>query len=566
MRFKSWKKIILIVLIFSSLPVFVQAAEIEFNVDPSYDSSGRTEITAFLHQIGINALFYVEDDYYKKLDIEDRENFASSLSNLSREFDEVIYPKLTKTFGLEWKPGIDDDEKITVLISQIREESGGYFNQGDEYPKAQVPSSNEREMIYLNANYITSPLAKSYLAHEFIHLITFNQKDKISGLGEEIWLNEARAEYAPTLLGYDNEYEGSNLQKRVRTFSQKPDDPLTEWKNSTFDYGVLNIFTQYLIDYYGIKILSDSFLSSKIGIPSLNEALKKNGYSQDFSQIFTDWSITVLVNDCTLSPKYCYLNQNLKNLRILPQLNYLPFGGESTLSLTDYAKNWAGNWYKFIGGKGTLKLEFIGDEKIHFKVPYLSRDSFGKYSISFLDLNDFQRGLVYIKDFGSVYESLTIIPSVQNKISGFDGIENYYQFIWTASVINENSEKEGEKLIQDLLAQIQYLQNEIQKVQAQINAILAQKGGTITCSKFENNLYFGMTNNSEVRCLQEFLKNQGTGIYPEGLVTGNFFSLTEKAVIRFQEKYASEILTSSGLLKGTGIVGPATRAKLNTLF
>lgn len=62
---------------------------------------------------------------------------------------------------------------------------------------------------------------------------------------------------------------------------------------------------------------------------------------------------------------------------------------------------------------------------------------------------------------------------------------------------------------------------------------------------------------SEVSCLQQFLKNQGAAIYPEGLVTGNFGNLTKQAVIRFQGKY--------GILQ-TGFVGPLTRAKINQML
>jgi len=42
--------------------------------------------------------------------------------------------------------------------------------------------------------------------------------------------------------------------------------------------------------------------------------------------------------------------------------------------------------------------------------------------------------------------------------------------------------------------------------------------------------------------------------------------LTQQAVIRFQEKYASEILTPLGLPNGTGYVGAATRSKINQLL
>ena len=62
------------------------------------------------------------------------------------------------------------------------------------------------------------------------------------------------------------------------------------------------------------------------------------------------------------------------------------------------------------------------------------------------------------------------------------------------------------------------------------------------------------------------MKAQGQDVYPEGLVTGNFLSLTKAAVIRFQEKYASEILVPLGLNNGTGYVGAKTRVKINQIL
>ncbi|MFH0943337.1 MAG: peptidoglycan-binding domain-containing protein [Candidatus Beckwithbacteria bacterium] len=519
-------KIIFIGFIFLAVPFLVQATEGEFNVDPSYDYLGRSKVSAFLYQIGVSAYFYIEDDYYRKMDIEKIKIFSDALQNLSQEFDTNIYPKLTNTFGSEWKPGIDNDPKITVLITQIKGDAGGYFNSGDEYSILQSPNSNQREMVYLNANYITSPLAKVFLAHEFTHLIGFNQKDKIRGITEEIWLNEMRSESAPRILGYDDDYENSNLAKRLRSFLQKPQDSLTEWKNESPDYGVINLFMQYLVDHYGIKILSDSLSSNKIGIASLN---------LNFSQVFTDWTIAVLVNDCALGPRFCYLSPNLKNFRISSQLNFLPSIGESSLSVVNYVKNWAGNWYKFIGGQGTLKLEFIGDEKTNFKVPYLLEDNSGNFTLDYLKLDNSQRATQFFSDFGKKYRSLTIIPSLQTKISGFDGIENYSKFIFTASILGENQPvNPEEELIKNLLAQIAVLKEKI-----------AQLLASSSCSRLTNNLYFGMRNNQEVRCLQEFLKIQ---------VTGNYFSLTMSAVKKYQ--------ASRGIIQ-TGFFGPLTRAAVN---
>jgi len=558
-RFK--KQIILIGLIFLILPLVASAdtlgQTVKFNIDPSYDLQKRQEISATLREITNQLYFYIDNDWWDSLNFQERAKIPDALKDLGREFDNKIYPTLTSRFGFEWKPGIDKDEKITVLIHPMVEGAGGYFNNGDEYPRIQNPESNQREMVYLNASYLDSQNAKSFLAHEFVHLITFNQKDKAYGVSEETWLNEARAEYAPTLLGYDDEYQGSNLQQRVRIFLEKPSDSLTEWENEKSDYGVINLFTQYLVDHYGVEVLANSLKTPKIGIPSLNEALSRSGFKEDFSQIFTNWTIAVFANNCFFGENYCYLNPNLRNFRVTPQVNFLPLTGESTLSITNATKNWAGNWYKIIGGKGTLTLEFDGDDKADFKVLYLLCDYQGICQINFLVLDKNKNGQIIILEFNTKYSSLTLIPSVQSQISSF---KLSYPFAWKASIVEKTAAEKEAELIKQLLAQIDFLQKEIAKVQAQINAILSKKIGMCT---FSSDLYFGMMGNPDVRCLQEFLESQGSEIYPEGLVTGNFLSLTKAAVIRFQEKYATEILVPLGLEKGTGYFGPMTRAVAN---
>ena len=555
-------------ILFLGIGFFVQAENLgenaNFNIDPSYDISGRTQLTASLIKIAPKLYLYIDKTWWDSQDSLKQNEILNILDSLSLEFENKIYPTLTRTFGSEWNPGIDGDSRITVLLQPMIKEAGGYFNSGDEYPRAQYPNSNQREMIYLNVEHLNSPILKSLLAHEFTHLITFNQKDKIQGVSEEIWLNEARSEYAPALLGYDDIYEGSNLQRRVRNFLDRPTDSLTEWQGKFYDYGVLNIFTRYLVDIYGVDILADSLKMKKTGIESLNAVLSKKSYIEDFSQIFVNWTIAILMNDCSVGLKYCYRSPNLTNFRIMPTVNFLPFSDQSTLSVISETKQWAGSWQKFIGGKGNLKLEFSGSPEINFKVPYIVEDSEENYSISFLQLDQNQKGEISISDWGTENTALIIIPSAETKLSNFSNQELSYQFSWKVSTQNQTA-KENLELIKKLLAQIEELKKQIAEVQAKINAILASRG-QVSCQKFENNLYYGMMENSEVRCLQEFLKIQGPEIYPEGLVTGSFLSLTQVALIRFQEKYASEILIPLGLQKGTGYVGPATRTKINQLL
>ena len=80
--------------------------------------------------------------------------------------------------------------------------------------------------------------------------------------------------------------------------------------------------------------------------------------------------------------------------------------------------------------------------------------------------------------------------------------------------------------------------------------------------RFRNDLKYG-SQGPEVSQLQKCLANLGSEIYPEGTITGYFGPATKKAVVRFQEEYAKDILQPLGLTQGTGKVGSKTRDKLN---
>lgn len=525
-----------------------------FYVDEGYDAEKRSAINAMLVKSGSRADIYVDEIWW---------NFTSqaavreAINNLSNEFDNRIYTTLTNIFGQEWNPGIDKNYKITILVQAMSGNTGGYFRTNDEYSKLLISDSNEKEMIYINSKYVLDLNFKSFVAHEFVHLITFNQKNIKYGVEEDTWLNEARAEYAPTMLGYNDIYNNSYLEKRVQSFLEKPSGSLVDFDNEESSYSAINLFTHYLVDQYGFSILIDSLHSSEVGISSVNQALEKNGFGDRFSKIFTNWTITVLINDCDYGANYCYLDKNLKNFYLNPVINFLPISGNSTLTTSDNIKVWAGSWYKIIGGGGGyLKFYFQGDPKASFKVPYIEKNKAGAYTINFMEIDGTQKGEFYIKDFGKEVISLFVLPVLQQEISFSSN--RYYSIFWSASITRSDNDLDE---ISRLLKQIAELKNEIAKLQNQ------NYNPTIkTCAAIVDNLYFGLQNNNQVRCLQEFLKNQGASIYPEGFVTGNFGNFTKQAVTRFQERYVQEILAPWGLSVGTGRVGPSTRNKINQII
>lgn len=554
MRFN--KKYILFVFLFLfsvtgfSVKATTTGEVISFNVESDFDSGSRSQLPAVLVKTAPNIYFYVEKSWWDMQPIARQNEILATFDALSGEFDRNIYPTLTSVFGSEWKPGVDSDPRVSLLFEGMKDGVAGYFRSTDEYIKLQAPESNEREMVYLSLANIDSPQLKVFLAHEFTHLITFNQKNRLNNIQEEVWLNEARADYASTILGYDNSYDGSNLQKRVRDFLANPSDSLTEWQDKKYDYAVANVFMHYLADHYSVSILANSLKSKLVGIPSINEALFKAGVKEDFSQIFTNWVVANIINNCTSNLQYCYLNQNLKNLRISPTLNFLPLTGNSSLSVTNITKNWAGNWQKIIGGSGDLTLEFSSLAGLNFQVPYIVFDKDNNSTVNFLKLDKQQKGQITIKNFGEQYNSLIIMPLLESKTTGFDGAEFTYPYTFKVSISGQVVQDDP-VVIQNLLAQIESLKKQIADLQNGTGS-----GSGARCSSFAVNLSVGLTNNSDVSCLQAFLASQGGGIYPEALVTGYFGPLTKAAVIRFQQRW---------LIPATGFVGPLTRAKINGL-
>ncbi len=94
---------------------------------------------------------------------------------------------------------------------------------------------------------------------------------------------------------------------------------------------------------------------------------------------------------------------------------------------------------------------------------------------------------------------------------------------------------------------------------ANTNQVTVSSGGVVGASGLVRSLRVGLSGN-DVKLMQQILVKEG--VYLEGFITGRFGRLTEKAVLKFQEKYKDEVLKPAGLTAGNGFVGPRTLKKL----
>ena len=154
----------------------------------------------------------------------DAEELANKFMN---ESGDDIYSWITNVYGKEWIEAnetltndkgieyIDGKGEVDILVANLNQTYGdtarsyvmGYFWSVDTYKKIEFGKqpnlkglegfANQRNMFYVDALIFSIPEYKteiySTLAHEFVHMINWYQKDLLKGANTTSWLNEMLA-------------------------------------------------------------------------------------------------------------------------------------------------------------------------------------------------------------------------------------------------------------------------------------------------------------------------------------------------------------------------------------
>lgn len=314
-------------------------------VDTEYTMtlSNFAQKPATLRAVGTYCYVWVLDDYYAEKAEEDRVNSAIA-EKYAQAFD-TMYPMIRNVFGeesdklyvrnylMDMSSYSPTGTKVNIVIYDIgadynndkKYQTGvvGYFyskdyglNSGTIYPK-----SNSGKYFYVDSGYINESFdwTVSTLAHEFQHMIGFNQKNLLHGKNSETWYSEMLSMLCEDLMQEHLGIEDGNSPKgRTQTFNALYFySGISEYNESyaSVSYATAYSFGSFLARNFGgaalvQKISTNSSVNEDSILNAVN-SLNKTSYTYDY--LFEKYLLALTGNSsfthnrdaaCTLSYTY----------------------------------------------------------------------------------------------------------------------------------------------------------------------------------------------------------------------------------------------------------------------
>ncbi len=179
------------------------------------------------------------------------------------------------------------DSRVNIVLASF--EPGGYYNSADLYSSEGYRYSNEGKFVYADPTSTTrKELLAGIIAHEYQHMLYYNEKVLSGRSGYNLWINEGFSELAMDIAGFG--YQQGVRTGGVNSFARRPaETSLVNWGSRLADYGASYMFARYLYDRFGKGIIREISTSSR----APKEAIA--GYAgKDFNEVFQDWAIALL--------------------------------------------------------------------------------------------------------------------------------------------------------------------------------------------------------------------------------------------------------------------------------
>jgi immune inhibitor A len=277
----------------------------------------------------------------------------NDVAEVALEFETRFYPEVTRLFGTEWRPGVDNDPRFSILHLDGYAEGSelGFFDSGDEYPRSINRASNEQELVYLNMENLLlgEELYYGTLVHEVQHLIHWNLDSN-----EPAWTNEGLSQLVELLVGLDT-------VDTVYDFLENPDTQLNSWAYEDEDaiyahYGAAYLFMVYFWEKLGEQAVVDLARHPGDGLAGVNAILAAYRPDQSLADFVANWTVANYLDDPTAGAEYAYTNLYLEQPSHILEIDTVPFSGINQV-------NQFGTHYVALELSGDATISFAGDTR-----------------------------------------------------------------------------------------------------------------------------------------------------------------------------------------------------------
>ena len=177
----------------------------------------------------------------------------------------------------------------------------------------------------------------------------------------------------------------------------------------------------------------------------------------------------------------------------------------------------------------------------------------GKIRLTWINpKTDFHDAIIYRSETSGSLGSV-IFTDIRGSIVDDSGLKNRVTYYYTVRAVDYSGNESANTTRVSAVANGTSIKESVGTI---------APGGSAT-AQLKRTLKLG-DQGDDVKTIQGLLLAEG--VYPVGLLSGYFGPYTQKAIIKFQEKYAPEILLPAGLTAGTGFVGVGTLKKMNLLL
>lgn len=296
--------------------------------------------------------------------------------NPFQEGDNGIYNDTRDRYGSEWRTdgGRDGEERVFLVFLSSGTIGGeglfGFFNPADESDPASSASSNGGEILYLNADRANDDLYDSLgtIAHEFSHLILFNQKVARNGEfpegadSENAVIDEGLAVLNEELSGFGYTGDQGGNFFLLSSVSNLLDEGLNrtffQFGGQLSDYGAGYFLVRFLHDQNGLEAVTSLTTSTEVGRANFETVLGEPflGFFQRFGQALalserTDLPTEIQFTDLDLFATYPSREGTTFELDGLQNIRAVTLPG--TLTAEESLQAWGTIFFLADGGDGS---------------------------------------------------------------------------------------------------------------------------------------------------------------------------------------------------------------------